>query len=162
MADAMTVRVTHRYQLPAQRLFDAWLTPSVAGRFLFATRTGTVLHCEIDAREGGQFTVTDRRPTADGDESFFDAQHRGTYVEIDPPSRLVFDFAVEPYADEATRVTLDFVTLGANLCEIVLTHQLPDNETARLYEERTRQGWANMLAQLDKVLNTRTWGGLKG
>ena len=161
MADAIIVRVTHRYQLPAERVFDAWLTPSIAGRFLFATRTGTVLHCEIDAKEGGHFTLTDRRPTADGDESFFDAQHSGTYIEIDRPSRLVFDFSMAPYSDQPTRVTLDFVTMGTSISEIVLSHDLGDDETAHIYEERTRQGWTNMLAQLDKVLNTRSWGGLR-
>ena len=162
MADAITVRVTHRYNLPAERVFDAWLTPGLAGRFLFASRTGTVLHCEIDPQEGGEFTLTDRRPTADGDDSFFDAQHRGTYIEIDRPSRLVFDFGVEPYTDDPTRVTVDIVTLGTNLCEVVLSHNLGEGESAQVYEERTRQGWTSMLAQLDKVLNTRSWGGLKG
>ena len=158
MADPITVRVTRRYNQPAERVFDAWLNPSQAGRFLFATRTGTVLHCEIDPREGGEFTVMDRRPTADGDESFFDAQHRGTYLQIDRPSRLVFEFAVEPYSDSPTKVTIDVVTLGTSLSELVLTHDLGDTEMAQLYAERTRQGWTNMLEQLDKVLNTRSWG----
>lgn len=152
------VRVTHRYNLSAPRVFDAWLTPPLAARFLFATRTGNVLHCEIDPQIGGGFTVTDRRPVVDGEESFFEAQHRGTYVEIDRPGRLVFDLGIEPYADAATRVTIDVVPMGTNLCDLVLTHDLGDSDTARAMAERTRQGWDNMLKQLDKVLNTRSWG----
>lgn len=158
MPNNIVVRVTHRYNVPADRVFDAWLNPAQAARFLFATRTGNVLHCEIEPRVGGRFTVTDRRPVADGDESFFDAQHRGTYVEIDRPGRLTFDFSVEPYMDAPTRVTLDFVVMGPQLCELVLTHDLGDSEEARANAERTRQGWARMLDQLDKVLNTRSWG----
>lgn len=158
MADPILVRVTHRYNVPAERVFDAWVTPSVAGRFLFATRTGNVLYCEIEPVAGGQFIVTDRRPTADGDESFFDAQHRGTYVEVDRPSRLAFEFSVEPYSDHPTRVTIDFVPLGPNITELVLAHNLGDDETARVNEERTRQGWVKMLDQLEKVLSARTWG----
>ncbi|MES2632472.1 MAG: SRPBCC domain-containing protein [Pseudomonadota bacterium] len=158
MADPTIVRVTHRYNLPAERVFDAWITPATAARFLFATRTGNVLHCEIDAQVGGEFLVTDRRPTADGDESFLDAQHRGTYIEIDRPSRLVFDFSVEPYSGSPTRVALDFVTLGPTICDIVLTHHLGDDETAQVMRDRTRLGWERMLEQLDKVLNARTWG----
>lgn len=159
MADPTIVRVTHRYNVSSERVFDAWMTPATAGRFLFATRTGNVLYCEIDPQVGGHFTVTDRRPNADGDESFFDAQHRGTYVEISRPHRLVFDFSVEPYsAGATTRVTIDIVSMGPNICELVLSHDLGEGEDARANEQRTRQGWTTMLQQLDKVLTTRTWG----
>jgi uncharacterized protein YndB with AHSA1/START domain len=150
------VRVTHRYNVSAERVFDAWLTPSQAARFLFATRTGNILHCEIDPQVGGGFSVTDRRPDADGDESVFDAEHRGTYVEISRPSRLVFDFSVEPHAEAATRVTLDFVPMGATISELVLTHDLGTGPEARANEERTRLGWTKMLQQLDKILTARS------
>ena len=158
MPNPVVVRVTHRYTVPAERVFDAWLTPSQAGRFLFATRTGNVLSCQIDPRVGGEFTVTDRRPMADADESFFDAEHRGVYVEIERPHRLAFDFSVEPYSDDPTRVTIDVVPLGTNLCELVLTHDLGADKTAQVNAARTEKGWTTMLAQLEKVLTTRSWG----
>ena len=158
MADPIIVRVTHRYNVPVEKVFDAWMTPAQAARFLFATRTGNILYCEIDPRVGGSFTVTDRRPNADGYESFFDAQHRGVYVEISRPHRLVFDFSVEPFFDETTRVTIDFVPMGPQICELVLSHNLGDDDDARANEQRTRQGWTNMLQQLDKVLTARSWG----
>lgn len=159
MPNPTIVRVTHRYNVPSVRVFDAWITPAQAGRFLFATRTGNVLQCEIDPQVGGEFTVTDRRPTADGDESFFEAQHRGVYVEMQRPHRLAFDFGVEPYAAGATtRVTIDIVSLGPQMCELVLTHDMGEGETAQVNAERSRNGWANMLQQLDKVLTTRVWG----
>ena len=160
MPQPVTVRVTRRFNVPIERVFDAWLTPSQAARFLFATRTGNVLHCEIEPAVGGGFVVTDRRPVADGDESFFDAQHRGTYVEIDRPSRLVFDFVVEPYTHAPTRVTLDFVPMGVSICELVLTHDLGEGDDAKANAKRTEQGWTRMLEQLDKLLTVRTWGGL--
>jgi uncharacterized protein YndB with AHSA1/START domain len=158
MANPIIVRVTHRYNVPAQRVFDAWLTPAVAARFLFATRTGNVLHCEIDPQVGGGFTVTDRRPVADGEESFLEARHRGVYIEIDPPGRLVFDLSIEPSFDTPTRVTIDVVPMGVNMSDLVLVHDLGDSDNARANEERTRHGWTTMLKQLDKVLNTRSWG----
>jgi uncharacterized protein YndB with AHSA1/START domain len=160
MSQPVTVRVTRRFNVPIERVFDAWLTPSQAARFLFATRTGNILHCEIDPAIGGGFVVTDRRPVADGDESFFDAQHRGTYIEIERPSRLVFDLVVEPYTDAPTRVTLDFVPMGVSICELVLTHDLGEGEDARANAKRTEQGWTRMLEQLDKLLTMRSWGGL--
>src|SRR5512132_2088007 len=128
MSNPTTVRVTHRYSVSSVRVFDAWLTPALAGRFLFATRTGNILHCEINAKVGGEFTVTDRRPTADGDESFFDAQHRGRYVEIKRPTRLVFDFGVEPFFEPDTRVAIDIERVGVTGSELTLTHTLGDSE----------------------------------
>lgn len=158
MPNSTTVRVTHRYNVPSERVFDAWLTPAQAARFLFATRMGNLLHCQIDARVGGEFTVTDRRPLADAEESFFEAQHRGVYVELERPHRLAFDFRVEPHSDSATRVTIDIVSMGPQMCELVLTHDMGDGRAARANAERSRQGWTNMLQQLDKVLTTRVWG----
>lgn len=148
------VRVTHRYNHPADRVFDAWLTPAQASRFFFATKTGNILMCDMDAQVGGHFSVTDRRPHADADESFFHAEHRGTYVQIERPSRLVFDYAVEPYSSSTTRVTIDVVPLGVSMCEIVLSHDLGD-VSDRSVADRARQGWERMLEQLEKVLGNR-------
>ena len=157
MADNI-VRVTHRYTLPAERVFDAWITPAQAGRFLFATRTGNILHCEIEPRVGGTFIVTDRRPIADGEESFFEAQHRGTYLEIERPRRLVFEFGIEPFIEDATRVTIDITPGAGHTCELTLTHDLGDSLEAQANAARTRQGWTATLQQLEKVLTTRSWG----
>ena len=152
MSSPVTVRVTHRYTAPAERVFDAWLTPSQASRFLFATRTGNIMRCEINPVVGGEFFVTDRRPTADGDESVMDLEHRGTYVEIDRPKRLVFDFSVPPYSEEPTRVTLDFAPVGPTGCEITLTHEMGDTPMAHAYELQSIRGWTKMLEKLERGL----------
>lgn len=157
MAGNVFVHESHSYNLPCERVFDAWLTPALAGRFLFASRMGNIMHCEIDPRVGGAFTVTDRRPNPDGDESFFEAQHRGVYVEIDRPRRIVFDFCVEPYADATSRVTIEISSSGTG-CDLMLTHDLGDDADAASYADRTRRGWSAMLRQLEKVLTTRSWG----
>jgi uncharacterized protein YndB with AHSA1/START domain len=157
MSQPVTVRVTRRINAPIDRVFDAWLTPATAARFLFATRTGNIMHCDIEPVVGGGFLVTDRRPVPDGEESFFEAQHRGTYIEIDRPHRIVFDFSVEP-APVTTRVTLDFVPLGVSISELVLTHELGEGEDAKANARRAEQGWTRMLEQLDKVLTVRSWG----
>lgn len=154
----LVVQVTHRYNVPAERVFDAWLTPSLASRFLFATRTGNILRCEIEPEVGGSFTVTDRRPHSDGDESVFDAEHRGTYLVIDRPRRLVFDFSVPPYTDQPSRVAIDIVAQGTGSCELTLSHDMGESHYAHQFEEQTRSGWTKMLATLDKELFTRRIG----
>ncbi|WP_186510858.1 SRPBCC family protein [Caenimonas sedimenti] len=152
MSPPVMVRVAHRYSAPAERVFDAWLTPSQASRFLFATRTGNVMQCEINPVVGGGFVVTDRRPLADGDESVFDVVHRGNYVTIERPRLIVFDFLVASYSDETTRVRLDFAAQGANASELTLTHELGDHNEAQAMEDATRKGWAQMLANLEREL----------
>jgi uncharacterized protein YndB with AHSA1/START domain len=158
MAAPLIVQVTHRFNVPAERVFDAWLTPSVASRFFFATRTGNILRCEIEPEVGGSFTVTDRRPHSDGDESVFDAEHRGTYIEIDRPRRLVFDFSVPPFSDEPSRVAIDIAAQSFNSCELTLTHDMGDSRYAHEFEEQSKNGWNKMLATLDKELFTRRIG----
>jgi len=158
MSRIVTVRVSHRFSAPADRLFDAWLTPAQASRFLFATRTGNVMRCEINPVPGGGFLVTDRRPQADGDESVYDVVHRGTFVEIDRPHRLVFDFCVVGYGDETTRVAIDFIPLAPTCCELSLTHVLGDGDAALAFEEAARKGWVAMLAALERECFPRRVG----
>jgi uncharacterized protein YndB with AHSA1/START domain len=153
----VVVQVRHRYNATAERVFDAWLTPTLASRFFFATRTGNIMRCLIDPRVGGEFSVTDRRPNADGDESVFDAEHRGTYIEIDRPRLLVFDFSVLPYSNASTRVVIDIAAQG-NACELTLTHDMGSDPDAHEFEEQTRAGWVRMLATLEKELSTRRLG----
>src|SRR4051812_4154375 len=151
MSSDVVVRVSHRYSASAERVFDAWLTPAQAARFLFRTRTGNVMQCEISPEVGGGFTVTDRRPTSDGDESVFDVVHMGKYVEIDRPRRIVFDFSVLTYgSDDSTRVTVEVQPLGQLASELTVTHNLGRGTQARTMEEATRKGWDNMLNTLER------------
>ena len=131
-----TVRVTRRFDAPAERVFDAWLDPKTAGRWLFATATGQMVRVEIDARIGGRFIFVDRR---DGE----DVEHCGEYVDIDRPRRLVFTFGVPKYSTERTRVCIDIVPRESG-CELTLTHEgvLPE------YAERTQAGWTEILGRL--------------
>lgn len=134
------VVVTRRFDAPAERVFDAWLDPAAAGRWLFATPEGKMLRVEINARVAGKFVIVEQR--ADGP-----VEHIGTYREIDRPRRIVFDFSVPKYSSESTRVTVEIVPRGP-ACELTLTHEgvLPD------YRERTVQGWTGILARLAEIL----------
>ena len=134
-----TVRVKHRFTASAERVFDAWLDPAKARRFLFATPTGQMVRAEIDPRVGGLYTFTDRR---DGE----DVDHTGEYLEIDRPRRLVFTFMVPKYSSVVTRVSIDIVPLESG-CELILTHE----GVLKEYEEGSTQGWSRILATLASI-----------
>jgi uncharacterized protein YndB with AHSA1/START domain len=138
---ARTVRVGRRFSQSAERVFDAWLNPRLASRFLFATETGTMVRAEIDPRVGGRFTFVDRR---DGQ----DTEHVGEYLEIERPRRLVFSFGVPAFSAEMTRVTLEITPAGTG-CELTLTHEgvLPD------YKERTTGGWTKILGGVEQTID---------
>jgi uncharacterized protein YndB with AHSA1/START domain len=135
------VRVTHRYDAAPEKVFDAWLDPKVAGRFLFATPTGQMIKAEIDPRVGGRFNFTDRRP------DMGDVEHIGSYLEIDRPRRLVFEFAVPAYEATKTRVTIEIVPSGSG-SELTLTH----DGVFEQYVTQTQHGWGMILESLGKAL----------
>jgi uncharacterized protein YndB with AHSA1/START domain len=139
-APRVTVRVTHRFSASAERVFDAWLDPGKACKFLFATPTGQMVRTEIDARVGGAFRIVDRR---NGE----DVEHTGEYLEIDRPRRLVFTFAVPKYSPVITKVIIDILPQGTG-CELTLTHEgvLPE------WAKSTESGWTGILAALGAIL----------
>jgi uncharacterized protein YndB with AHSA1/START domain len=140
--DPITLTVTRRFSQPAERVFDAWLDPERAGRWWFATQTGRMRRVEIDGRVGGKFMIVDRR----GD---VEAQHFGTFVVLDRPCRIVFDFATDR-EHAPTRVTIDIISLRDGGCELTLSHAM-SSEWAE-HKDRTAQGWTMVLDNLAKTL----------
>jgi uncharacterized protein YndB with AHSA1/START domain len=141
------IRVTRRFAASPERVFDAWLDPANAGKWLFATPSGQMVRVEIDPRIGGRFNFVDRR---DGK----DIEHSGEYHELDRPRRLVFTFSLPKYASESTRVNVDIVPIGTG-CELTLSHESVYQD----YVSRTEAGWAGILdglaAALDRTASAR-------
>jgi uncharacterized protein YndB with AHSA1/START domain len=135
--------VRRHFDAPAELVFDAWLDPHAIGRWLFATPNGEMVWTAVDPREGGEFTVIERR----GDVM---AEHFGQYLEIDRPRRLVFHFRTS--VEQAfSRVTVD-IRPSVSGCELVLTHEL-DLEWLD-YVDRVQGGWAMILHSLADVVES--------
>lgn len=141
MADTQNVRVTRSFNLPAEQVFEAWLKPDQAGKWLFATDTGEMVRVEIDARVGGTFRFTDLRK---GEE----VEHVGQYLTIERPHRLVFEFSVPKYNPQRTRVAVEIEAQGPG-CVLSLTHQDVPEE----YADRTHTGWAKILDGLSASMS---------
>ncbi|MET3654527.1 SRPBCC domain-containing protein [Dyella japonica] len=135
-----SLRITRHFDASPERVFDAWLDPATAGRWLFSAPNGEMVRVDIDARVGGRFCFSDRR---DGE----DVDHVGEYLEIDRPRRLVFTFAVPKYSAATTRVSIDIVPAGTG-CDLTLLHEdvLPE------WADATQEGWGGILANLEQKL----------
>ena len=83
----LVLRMTRRFDAPPERVFDAWVNPETTRRWLFASPADEAFSSEADVRVGGAWTMTARR---DG----VDYTAHGQYLEIDPPRRLSFTFAM--------------------------------------------------------------------
>ena len=123
-----------RFDFSIERVFDAWLNPDDARRFLFVAPTGTITRAEIDPRVEGTFIIT--RRDARGDE----IEHVGHYDEIDRPTRLAFTFGVPKFSLMVTRVIIDLQPLQS-ACALTLTHEGVPSE----WSESAREGWKGIL-----------------
>jgi uncharacterized protein YndB with AHSA1/START domain len=140
----MEIRVTQRYGAAPERVFDAWLDPAIAGKWLFATATRPMSGVAIDARAGGSFRFEGRLHRED-------VVRTGRYVEIVRPRRLVFTLSGEKRPDRASRVNVDIVPLAAG-CEVVVLHERVPLDCAH----RTENRWTGMLYGLGETLGDRS------
>jgi uncharacterized protein YndB with AHSA1/START domain len=134
--------VTHTYDAAPVRVFDAWLDPQIARRFLFATPTGEMIRAEVDPQVGGKFVFVDRRP------DMGDVLHTGEYLELDRPRRVAFTFGVPQFNPDFTRVLLEFTPTSGGGCEVRLTH----SDVPAEWADRSKQGWGMILAALAQVI----------
>ena len=51
-ASTIKLHVSHTYRVPPAVVYDAWLNPEIARRFLFATDDGHVIRADIDPHVG--------------------------------------------------------------------------------------------------------------
>lgn len=138
-----TIRLTRRFGAPASRVFDAWLDPAIAGRWLFATATRPMTQVAIDARVGGRFQLAHRH---DG----VTRTHRGRFVEIVPHRRLAFEHVDADRPRISTRVAIEIVSRKRGGCVLHLTNEnLPSSDAAR-----TEARWDGILYGLHETLST--------
>ena len=140
MNDRKIVSVTRRFDVSPERVFDAWLDPKVASRWLFTSSTSQANDTQIDARVGGKWRISDRR----GD---VDYMGHGEYLEIDRPRRLVFTFGMPQFSPAFNRVTVEIEPDGTGSI-LTLTHEgVPESDKAGL-----EMGWGDMFDHLTTVL----------
>jgi uncharacterized protein YndB with AHSA1/START domain len=94
---ALEIVTTRAFDAPIELVYDVLTKPEHV-RHWFAPFEDTVTVCDIDLRVGGAYHIVFVTP--DGTECSF----RGTYVELEPPTRVVdtwlFDGWPDAWADE--------------------------------------------------------------
>ena len=138
-------RVTRRLAAPPERAFDAWLDPKLVERW-FAPGLGAMVRVEIDPRVGGGFSFVQRRM---GDKGPRDVDHRGEYLELVRPRRLVFTWGVPAESPERSRVAVAIAPQGSG-SEVTLVHEL--HPAWADYVDRTHTAWTKMLDAMAAAL----------
>jgi uncharacterized protein YndB with AHSA1/START domain len=132
------LRVQRRLPGPPERAFAAWTEPSLLARWMSPFSSA---QAEVDLRVGGAFSIVMHGP---GQE----IRHTGTYLELEPPHRLVFSW-ISPYTGpEPSRVSVYMVASGADETELTLVHdRLPAAQV-----ESHQGGWGQILDHLLALL----------
>jgi len=136
--------VRRNFDLPVERLFDAWLDTSLLSQWMFGPniRDEQLVRLGNDPREGGTFSFVVRRQSNELD-------HVGVYLEVSRPRRLVFTWAVvhAGKSDGGSVVALEFKPHGLG-SELHLMHELPPSWAS--FTEQSVQAWTKMLDALAK------------
>lgn len=134
------VQITRRFDAPPERVFDAWVDPKKAYRWLFTSPTSETHSTEMEARVGGKWSITDRR---DG----VDYTALGEYLEIDRPRRLLFTFGMPQFSPEFTRVIVEIAADGAGSILTLTQEGVPE-----AHAKATEEGWGKMFDGLEAAL----------
>ncbi|WP_438750811.1 SRPBCC family protein [Pararhizobium sp. O133] len=127
---------------PREKVFNAWLSPVMLSKFM-APPFGSSEPTRVtnDPVKGGRFSIVMITPDKD-------IPHAGTYLEIDPFSRLAFTWE-SPYSLDDSVVTIDLAEVDPKTTQITLKQVKFKSEEAR---EGHEKGWNAILTLLEENL----------
>ena len=134
--------VTRSFDAPARLVFEAWSTPELFQRWWVPKSMGMTLHsCEMDVRTGGTYRLN----FGDGMDFF------GRYIEVTPPSRIVWTNEESGENGSVTTVTFEEED-GRTL--LVMTELYPSKEALDAAGIGAAEATHETVAQLDELLTT--------
>ena len=139
--------VTRTFNGPARIVFEAWTKPDLFKRWWVPKSSGmTMLSCEMDIRTGGTYRLVFSHPSFEKPMAFF-----GRYIEVTPPSRLVWTNDEGGEGGAVTTVTFEDKG-GATL--VVLRDLYPSKEALdEAIASGSTSGFGEQFEQLDELLN---------
>ena len=95
--------VTRTFDGPARLVWEAWTKPELFKRWWVPKSTGlSLVSCELDVRTGGKYRLVYAINDASKHMEFF-----GRYIEVTPPSRLVWTNDEDGEGGPVTTVTFE-------------------------------------------------------
>jgi uncharacterized protein YndB with AHSA1/START domain len=140
--------VTRTPRGPARIIFQAWTTPDLFKQWWVPKSSGmTMLSCEMDIRTGGTYRLTFSHPAMEQPMAFF-----GRYLEVTPPSRLVW--TNDEGDEEGAVTTVTFEDRGSETL-VVLRDLYPSKDALdAAIASGSTGGFDEQFAQLDEMLVT--------
>jgi len=127
--------------MDARRVYDAWLDPAVAGRWLFATATRPMTDVSIDPRVDGTFRLARRDEGGD-------VGYVGKYLSLVPARGIAFALAPREGMGP-TLVSVEIATQDAG-CRLALSHEQVPAASVRELKAR----WTGILYGLGATLES--------
>ncbi len=139
--------VRRTFNAPARMVFAAWTTPELFVQWWTPKSFGmTILSCEIDARTGGGYRLVISHPAMPEPMAFF-----GRYIEVTPPSRIVWTNEEGEEEGQVTTVTFEEKD-GRTL--LVMRDVYPSKEALdEAMVSGATDGFGEVFEQLDAVLD---------
>ncbi len=143
--------VTRTFNAPARIVFEAWTNPEHFKRWWTPKSYGMTIHsCEIDARTGGGYKLTISHPTYAPEPTAF----YGKYLEVTPPSRLVWTNEEGGEAGPVTTVTFEEKG-GKTILVMRDTYRSKEALDAAIESGSAAGGHEETFDQLEEFLATR-------
>jgi len=142
------VTVTRTFNGSARLVFKAWTTPELFIRWWVPKSFGiTVLSCDMDIRTGGTYRLVMKHPAAEQPMAFF-----GRYIEVTPPSRMVW--TNEENGETSAVTTVTFEAHGEQT--LVVLRDLYPSKIAldEAIASESMNGFDESFAELDALLAT--------
>ena len=136
--------VTRTFNGPARIVFEAWTKPELFMRWWAPKSMGVpLLSCEMDVRAGGTYRLEFGHDAATSD-AFF-----GKYLEVTPPSRLVW---TNDESEDAAVTTVTFEEKDGQT--LLVLHELYPSKAALDANRGAEDGLPEQFGQLDELLAT--------
>lgn len=135
-----TLHLTRTLPFPRERVFRAWTEIGELSKW-WGPEGFTLPEAEVDLRVGGRYRLGMKPP--EGEVVYL----TGTYLEIEPPEKLVYTWQWESGPSEETLVTVEFRARGDHTDVVIRHERFPDLEA----RDRHAEGWGACLDRLERL-----------
>lgn len=142
--------VTRSFDAPARIVFEAWTKPELFKQWWAPKSMGMLLRsCEMDVRAGGGYRLVF------GHDDSHPAEFFGRYLEVTPPSRIVW--TNDEGGDDGPVTTVTFEEKGGKT--LLIMHELyPSKKALDAAGTGAADAMAETFGQLDELLPTLQQG----